>query len=110
MWSRRSLNSAGVRKTVSSTRVCGKRRPTHGLVAITPARTAALKAPETKRCLLEIVFPLPPICFTRRAIVVSVTADTRQRAEHGADVSFDVGAVPRERRRLDAGQIVDVGW
>jgi len=46
------------------------------LDAITPARTAALNAPDRKPCLLAIVFPLPPSCFTHFATVVSVTADT----------------------------------
>jgi hypothetical protein len=67
-------NSGGVRKTVSSTGVCGSRRPWQGLDAITPTRTAALNAPDRKPCLFEMVLPLPSSCFTHRAIVVSLTA------------------------------------
>jgi hypothetical protein len=37
------------------------------LDAITSARTAALNAPDRKPCLFEMVFPLPPSCFTPRA-------------------------------------------
>jgi len=46
------------------------------LDAITPARTPALNAPDRKPCLFEMVLPLPLSCFSYRAIVVSVTAET----------------------------------
>lgn len=65
----------GVRKTVSSTRVCGSRRPSQGLDVKTPARTAALNAPDKNPCLLEMVLPLPPSPLTQRAIVDSVTVE-----------------------------------
>ena len=35
-----------------------------------------VNAPDKKPCLFEMVLPLPLSCFTHRAIVVSVTAET----------------------------------
>jgi hypothetical protein len=108
MWSRSSLNSAGVRKTVSSTRVCGRRRPTQGFVAITPARTAPLNAPERNPCLLAMVLPLPSSWDPAGNRGLGDRGDG-EGAEDGVDVAPDVGPVASDGGRLDAGEVVDVG-
>ena len=97
-----------MRKTVSSTRVCGSRRPWHGLDATTPARTAALNPPDKNPCLFEMALPLPLSCFTHRATVAPVTAEIGIDPKHRIHVACDKGAVARDSGRLHTGQAVDV--